>query len=391
MSKAKKWMRRLALGIGGLLFLLSLMIFISGKWYIYRALWYNLAEIDDWKHFPARTIAAAPARPLPASVDYNQGKIPQDVLDRHQRLGSVAYLALRNDSVIHEQYWDGFSDSSVSSSFSMAKSMVGVLVGIAVDRGFIKSIDEPVGNYLPSYKKGKRALITIRHLLNMSSGLFWDESYINPWSLTTESYFGSRLEDICEKLEVYAAPGTYFDYASGNQIVLQQVMLKATGMPLSDFMGKYLWQPLGARHPATWSLDRDHGNEKAFCCVNSNIRDFSLLGLLYLHHGFWNGKQIVSESYVKESVTAVPLTDEYGKTCKCYGLSWWISEMTFKGKSYPVYYMRGILGQYVLVLPDLHLVVSRLGHQRDETYSGPDKHHRLDVFEYTRGILEAYY
>src|SRR5690606_33587242 len=137
--------------------------------------------------------------------------------------------------LLHEQYWDGYSEESLSNSFSVAKSIVSILVGIALQEGALQSIDQPVGDYLPEFKEGAKANITIKHLLWMSSGLNWDESYGNPLSVTTEAYYGSDLKKVVRRLEAVEKPGQQFEYKSGDTQVLGFVLEAATGKSLADY------------------------------------------------------------------------------------------------------------------------------------------------------------
>ena len=142
-----------------------------------------------------------------------------------------------------------------------------------------------------------------------------------------------------------------------------------------------MWKPLGAESPAYWSLDHAGGEEKAYCCFNSNARDFARIGQLYLNHGNWKGQQLVSSGYVKESIQPADILDEEGKKNEKYGLSWWLVNF----KSHPVFYARGILGQYIFVIPDKEMVVIRLGHKRDKhlTNGHPD-----DIICYLDAAME---
>ena len=118
---------------------------------------------------------------------------------------------------------------------------------------------------------------------------------------------------------------------------------------------------MGAQHDALWSLDRPNGIEKAYCCFNTNARDFARFGQLILNHGKWNGKQLVSESWLNKSLSPVShLIDKDSKNVDYYGWQWWL--MNYKG--HQVFYMRGINGQYVIIVPELDTVIVRLGHKR---------------------------
>jgi CubicO group peptidase (beta-lactamase class C family) len=175
-----------------------------------------------------------------------------------------------------------------------------------------------------------------------------------------------------------------FTYLSGNTQLLGFVLRKATGKTLSDYASEKLWKPLGAAHQAWWSLDHKNGDEKAFCCFNSNARDFARFGKLYLDSGRWNGKQIVPQDYVLASTHPAGLKNDDGKNNDTYGYMWWLIP-NYKG--HYVFYMRGILGQYMLVIPDQKMIVVRLGKKRLPNDSNDLPH---DVTYYLDAALAMY-
>jgi CubicO group peptidase (beta-lactamase class C family) len=196
----------------------------------------------------------------------------------------------------------------------------------------------------------------------MSSGSNWDEAYANPFSVTTEAYYGSDLHKTATGVTIKKEPGTYHKYKSGDTELLGLIIEKATRKSLSQYASEKLWQPLGAEHPALWSTDKKNGNEKAFCCFNSNARDFARIGQLMLDSGRWKGNTIIDPAYYSQSITACNIQDESGRPCNYYGYQWWIAP------AYPgVFYARGILGQYTIIIPSKHIVVVRLGHKRSGT------------------------
>ncbi|MFD3003391.1 serine hydrolase domain-containing protein [Pontibacter toksunensis] len=354
-------------GVGALLLLglFATWIYVADKNYVYRAIYYNLADIDDNIIFEQRQVEAPQiAQPWPIAAAYNKLTSPKELERLHEDLSSVAFLIVKNDSILYEQYWDGYSDESLSNSFSMAKSIVSMLVGIAIKEGKIKSVEQPVGDFLPEFREGDKGKIKIKHLLWMSSGLNWDESYINPFSMTTESYYGSNLKKVIDRLEAVEEPGRQFIYKSGDTQVLAFVLQAATGKSLSELASEKLWKPIGAVQDAEWSVDKPEGIEKAYCCFFSNARDFARLGKLYLHNGSWNGDTIVPPSYVQASLTPNGLPKRAdGKKVDFYGYQWWLL-LGYKGQD--VFYARGILGQYIIVIPEEDLVVVRLGKERGE-------------------------
>ena len=354
---------------GFFLFLFAIIIlfcgyaFISGKTYLFKAVYYNFAGIDDYKIFDNNTVPAGNAQLWPVSGSYNKMSSPDDLNKLLANLKTVAVVVIKNDSLLYEKYWDGYSDSSLSNSFSVAKSITSLLIGTAIKEGKIKSVDEPVGNYLPEFKEGLAAKLSIKDLLTMSSGSNWDESYSNPLSVTTESYYGSDLYKTATGVKIVKEPGTYHSYKSGDTELLGLILEKATGKSVSAYASEKLWQPLGAKHPAKWSTDKKNGNEKAFCCFNANARDFARLGQLMLDSGKWKGNAIIDSAYYTQSVTACQIPDEDGVPCDDYGYQWWI---------YPdspgVFYARGILGQYIIVIPSKNIVLVRLGHKRSDNF-----------------------
>jgi CubicO group peptidase (beta-lactamase class C family) len=216
----------------------------------------------------------------------------------------------------------------------------------------------------------------------MSSGLNWDESYTSLFGPTTRAYYDTDLPAQMFELEVVTAPGKEWNYMSSNTELLAMVLVKATGSTLSDYASEKLWKPIGAESDVKWSLDHKDGMEKAYCCFYSNARDFARLGKLYLHKGNWNGKQIVSEHYVNQSINPSPITDN-GKPNSIYGYHWWITEHS----GMKVFYARGILGQYIFVIPELNLVFVRLGHERGEKDQDGQL---LDVPVYLNEVIKMY-
>ena len=139
--------------------------------HVLRALMFRLPDLDDYKIFHNRTVAAGEHQPWDISETYNTVQLSDEVTERMMSYDPVAFLVIRDRQIVHETYWDGYDENSFSNSFSVAKSMVGLLIGAAIDDGFIQSIDQQVADFLPVFQTGNKMDITIRHLLTMSSGL----------------------------------------------------------------------------------------------------------------------------------------------------------------------------------------------------------------------------
>lgn len=367
----------------------NVAIQITGNSYMYKAIVYQFADIDDLDVFVSRAVENAEHQPWPISTKYNKRPLPASVVGELEKNKSVAFLVIRNDSIQYEQYWDHYTKDSYSNSFSIAKSIVSILVGIALDEGKIKSLDEPVGNYLPHFNDSNNSKLTIRHVLTMSAGLDWDESYSSLFSITAKAYYGSNLEKLMNTVNVVSEPGKKFDYMSGNTLLLSMIVEKATGMHLSDYASEKIWKPVGAKLPAQWSLDHQDGVEKSYCCFYSSARDFARIGRLYLDSGMWTppgqhvgGRQIISKNYVRESLTPAVL-DYEGNEQHCYGYQWWMTEE----KGHRIFYARGLRGQYIVMIPDENIIFVRLGNERGK----PMANLKLsDLVIYIDGVLETF-
>lgn len=197
--------------------------------------------------------------------------------------------------------------------------------------------------------------MTVGDLSSMSSGLNWDESYTSPFSVTARSYYDDNLAETILNLEVTETPGQSFKYLSGNTQLLAMVLEKATGKQLEVYLEESFWNPMGAEQPALWQLDdKENRLVKSYCCLASNARDFARFGKLYKDNGQWKGQQLIDSSFVAKSVR--PRFEDSPE----YGYGFWLSDHLNK----QIFVMRGILGQYVITIPEDDLIIVRLGHQR---------------------------
>ncbi|MBI3511188.1 MAG: serine hydrolase [Bacteroidetes bacterium] len=364
----------------------NLFILFSGRFYLYKAVWNtylrgrNGPSAMEYKIFDNREVKNGIPQPWPIGKDYNKKEIPSDLLAKMTDIQTGAFLIIKNDSIRCEQYWGEFTNHSYTNSFSMAKTVISILIGCALEDGKIKSIDEPAANYLPELANDDRKKITIKNLLQMSSGINFDENYVSPLAYPAEAYYGSDLRALTlAYTQLNATPGENFLYLSGNTQLLGFILQKATGKTIADYASEKLWIPMGCEHNAFWSLDNENGNEKAFCCLNSNARDFARLGKLYLDSGRWAGKQIVPEWYALASVHPTGTKNTNGKPADDYGFLWWLLP---EYKGHPVFYARGILGQYVICIPDMDMIIVRLGMKRLPVIANelpPDAHFYLDA------------
>ena len=358
-----KILKRIFLSLVSLILILIIALYAFDYDYLIKAVrtiyftGHTTAYLEDYKKFDNTTIEAGTAQPWPQAKNYNSYSLSDELMQIHKEFGSIAYMVIKNDSIVFEDYYDGFGQDSKSNSFSMAKSYVSALLGKAIKDGYIKSLDQPVGDFISEYSEGTAAQMTVGDLASMASGLNWDESYYSPFSVTTRAYFDDHLDPVMLGLGMKEKPGTAYKYLSGNTQLLAMVLERATGKKLADYLSESLWKPLGANQDALWQLDSEEGGlVKAYCCIASNARDFARLGKLYKDYGEWNGQQILDSAFIAKSITPRFEGEPYG-----YGF--WLKD--YKDKK--VFMMRGHLGQYVIVIPEDDLIVVRLGHSRGKT------------------------
>lgn len=346
------------------------LAYATGNGYLMKGLWasylhgYNSASIADARFFDTHAIdAASPAHAWSIKENYNQQPLSKELTDILQQTQSVAFLVIKNDSILTEHYWDNYTDSSRSNSFSMAKSITTMLAQVAIQKGILKAWNQKVKTLLPELKGPHADELELWHLSTMSSGLEWDERYKDPFAVTAKAYYGSDVEKLMMCLPIVNAPGKEYNYQSGSTQLLGLCVMKATGKSLAQLASEWLWQPLQAEHAAEWHTD-DKGTELAYCCFNSNARDFARFGKMMLHQGNWNGTQILDSAFV--ALATSPALVPY------YGYSFWLDD----SHGTKVFYQRGILGQYIITIPEYNTVVVRLGHQRIQPKEG--QHHSDD-------------
>lgn len=358
--------------IGLLLLVLSM---ITSSCQLGRFVFYNFADINDHKKFPSRPLAAGPTHFQFQTT--SNGKSPKQLnnvpfdeylIDNK----TVAFLIIKNDTIQYEKYFRGYEKESIVPSFSMAKSVTSILIGCAIDDGLIKSVDDPITNYIPELKKNGMEKVTIKHLLQMTSGIKFNESYVNPFGHAASIYYGRNLRRQMGKLKLKSEPGKSFDYISGNTQLLGLILERSLkGTSITSYLQEKIWTPLGMEYDASWSIDKKKdGMEKTFCCLNARARDFAKIGRLYKNKGNWNGTQIVSQQWVEESTKR----DTTDGSAFFYQYQWWLPTA---GEDFMA---EGILGQFVYVNPSKDLIIVRLG----------KKHGDADWWSIFRSLAKAY-
>jgi len=352
-----KYIKGFFKGFVGLILFLVALAYITDYEYILKGVrvvymtGHTTAYIDDYPHFENMEIPASTApQAWPIHQQYNTSAPTNLLKETNKKLGTVAFLVIKNDSIWYEDYAEGYGKDSKTNSFSMAKSITSAMLGKAIQEGHIKSLDQPVGDFIDKYASAKT---TVGDLSSMSSGLDWTEHYSSPFSVTARAYYDDDLAETILNQEVIEEPGQNFKYLSGNTQLLAMVIEKATGKKLAHYVSQSFWEPMGFEKEALWQVDdKENKLVKAYCCISTSARDFARFGKLYKDNGTWKGQQILDSTFVGTSIKPRFVNDPQ------YGYGFWLSDHLDK----KIFVMRGILGQYVITIPEDNIIIVRLGH-----------------------------
>jgi CubicO group peptidase (beta-lactamase class C family) len=325
---------------------------------------HNFAGLDDAPIFASRTIARSGASsPLRSIVAVPRSLAELEFPDENGRTWrldhyldhtrTAAFVALHGDRVVFERYARGYDERSLLNSFSITKAVVATLVGIAVAEGHV-SLDETVAHYRPEFAGTPYGAVKVRDLLTMTSGVV-DRPLLLPGS--AKYYYDDDLHSLAAHAVSTAAGPNLWHYSNADVQVLAFVLERAVGKSLSAYLSEKLWKPLGMESDALWSLDREGGVEKAFCCLRARARDFVRFGRLYLLNGRWNGAQIVPPDWAARSVLP-PIATPFGYV---HQHLWWAP-----ADAEDDFFAYGHNGQYLYVNPKARVVIvkfSETNHQ----------------------------
>lgn len=323
---------------------------------------------NDFSHFPQRKIdnQSSVFNFIKSDKDYKLGQLigltnkslnPTNVaLDTFVKLhNTISFMIIRNDTILYEKYNGKYKDTSLVSSFSMVKPMMSTLIGIAVEEGKIKSINDTITDYLAEFKNNPGFdKITVKNLLQHTSGIKFTDQEFNIVSDNAEFYWGHELRKNLAELTVDKEPNMEFHYSSANTQLLALIIERITNKTVSNYLENKLWKPLGMEAPAYWSLDKegDGSMEKAFCCLQARTVDFAKFGRLYLNKGNWEGNQIVSKEWIEQSTHSDPSNNNR----HYYNNNWGIGPL-----KYDSFYAVGLYGQYLYLYPEKNIQIIRFG------------------------------
>jgi len=335
-----------------------------------RGIMWGDSDAGDLYRFPTRQMPAstdpvifelAAADTMPLFQDSDEGikvgNVPFEPF--MEAANTTAFIVLHGDQLLYEGYFNGSSRESIQTSFSAAKSFTSTLVGIALKEGYIRSLDDPITDYLPELleRDPRFAEITIRHLVTMTSGLRWQRSDSNPFSDDFISYYSPDLRTAALETEIVEAPGTRFLYNDYNPLLVGMILERVTGMSVSEYMGTRLWGPMGAEADGSWSMDSERsGFEKMFVGVNGRAIDLLKLGWLFLNGGRVAERQVVPQTWVDQLARGSGAVYTARGEHTNYYLNYWFLDV-----ENGAYYAEGDKCQFIYVYPAADLVLARFG------------------------------
>jgi CubicO group peptidase (beta-lactamase class C family) len=379
MMRLKKTFRVLVIILFlGILMFLAIALLVYPPIYVYRTVAWRESDAFDWQKFPAHPLRAAPtayhfdAAPDPRVEELFEQLSGTDDWDSFLEANNTqAFIVIQDGKVLYENYFNHTQRDSIVTSFSVAKSFTSALIGIAIDEGYIKSVDDPITTYLPELadRDPRGDEITIRHLLLMSSGLAYEEFrplLFNSDDILT-SYYPNQREISLENTHIIDPPGQYFRYNKYHPQLLGMILERATGMSVTAYLQTRIWDKLEMEFDGSWSTDSEASDfEKMETGVNARAIDFAKFGVLFLNDGRWQGEQVISKTWVEESTRPL-LPENYAEYYSegflslpgqaYYQLMWW--GMT-RDDSYD-FAAEGDKGQYIYVSPSKNLVIVRNG------------------------------
>lgn len=339
---------------------------------IVRSLTLLAPNFDDYRHDPQALIRAPDhAFFFSERPEVNQRELATEInisLPSGERIDlsefvnqfdTRAFLIIRNDSILFEEYPESDTHTRQVSSFSISKAIVTTLVGCAIKEGFIQNTDQYVWEYLPEWKKQGFDKLKIRHLMDHTSGMNFSKSIYNPVSDQVQFYYGRNLKRRMAKRKPEIIPGEEYNYHSANTILLSMVLEEATGKPVSEYLETKIWKPLEMEGSASWSLDRrgKKGVLRTFCCLQALARDFAKLGKLWMNDGIWREHQILAPGYIRG------LLGKNGSSRR------YRSGFRILDNDSQIFYTSGLLGQYIYMFPQQNLMILRFGEHK-ERYAG---------------------
>jgi CubicO group peptidase (beta-lactamase class C family) len=351
--------------------------------YMVREYFMDLGNADDYLTLPAHELTASPD-PFRFAVDISRETQVQETFQSNPAIkdldafledtGTWAFMVIQDDTIIYKRYFQGYQHDSAVTSFSVAKSFDSALIGIAIEEGYIKSVEDPITDYIPELAERDPRFkeVQIRDLLMMASGLRYDDDRIILPEDDNLTYAFDDLRHLAlTETEVVESPGSTFVYNNYNPLLLGLILERATGRSVTAYLQEKIWTPIGMEYDGSWSLDSEESDfEKMESGINARAVDFAKLGRLYLNGGNWNGTQVVPAEWVTVS------TQDNGLIQNApiyYGYMWWGKRCSPESHDF---YALGNYGQFVYVSSEKNLIIVRNG----ERFGLEGEHDWAEIF-----------
>ena len=386
LGKIGKWLLWVVGILAGSLFLVIVAFSLTySPEYVSRVLRWGDADVYDYQKFPERHMEAS-SQPFffkegrdedLVRAHFESHPLVDDMETLMENTNTQALIVIQDDTILYEGYASGADRDSIVTSFSMAKSYTSALVGIAIAEGNIKSVHDPITDYIPELTERDPAFeeISIQDLLRMSSGIKYREfPFVNGDDAKTY-YYPDLRQLALEDTFIINPPGEYFVYNNYHPLLLGMILERATGVPVAEYLEQKIWGPIGSEFTGSWSLD-ENGFEKMESGINARAIDFAKFGRLYLNNGSWESVQVIPEDWVTESIQENPdfqnpiyRGEDFGRVVFEVAQGGYYQYMWYglnREGGPNDFFAEGNHGQIIFVSPQTNLIVVRNG----ETY-GP--------------------
>jgi len=347
-----------------------------------RYLFLNVPDVNDYKHLPSRSIAPGTRSSFEF---YSTGNIPESLVSILngepliknpdsilQASLTTSFIIIRNDTVLFEKYYQGHDRQTPVKTFSISKNVISALIGIALEEGLIKSLDDPITHYIPEIKDRRFEALTIKHCLSLTSGIKSDKGNIWPWNDKVKFYYSTDIRKGISKITYAGEPGKTFNIEEISPMILGLVLERATGKIICSYLREKIWEPLGMEYGASWVTDnKNNGFEVANSGLVAVPMDMARFAKLYLDNGVWNNSEIIPENWISTSTKPDTNSVSFWKSISAYSGSdvyyrytWWglrDSNMNY------AYTANGHFGQRIYIQPSKHLIILRFGKSSGKT------------------------
>ncbi len=332
---------------------------------------FSTATIDETIYEPKQTVTGGNGAPISKAATSNLSSATINELNQFMiEQKSAALLVYQNGEMHFETYGEGLTVDTRTESASMAKSVLALMVGAAIEDGYINSVDDPIGDYYAPWAGKPHGDVAIKNYLTMSAGLRIHPMFGPPSSPLFQIYMGDDIEEQMAKVDLEFTPGTEFQYNGLESQALLLALEAASGKSYADYLSEKVWRPIGAKDAAVW-LDREGGNPRGFCCLFATARDWLRVGRLHLNAGNVDGQQILSAQWMRAVITPSSQNPNYGYQT-------WLGSTHEPERQYnqniaakvphaepfaveDMIYFDGAGGQRVYIVPSMDLVIVHTG------------------------------